>query len=144
MQESYVDNTYNMGVWVDVKGPDTVQVVRAWAAETSHGLDQREALIGWGCDGKEAHGGAVADDARMLPKTDIRPLRDARLRQADDGCWFVLLRFVPRGTGTFTASGGRIEYRIGRRTVRKSFHFRTTFEVTKRGRDPRTKPATTT
>lgn len=139
--ESYVDNTYNMGVWLDVKGPGAVEVVRAWADKASPGLEQREALIGWGCGGKEAYGAAVTDDARSLPNSDIRPLRDARVRESDDGCWYVLLRFVPRRTGTLNASGGRIEYRIGRRTLRKSFDFRTSFEVTEHGRDPRTKPA---
>ena len=138
---AYVGATYNHAVWLDISGPDEVQVISARATEHSDGLVQQDALLGRGCDGREMPLAAVAADLSRKANYEIHPLRRPRLRETDGGCWYVVLRFVPQRTGDLTVQTAEIVYRVGRATVRRTFRARITYHVVHAsGRDDREEP----
>lgn len=134
--DAHVDETYNVGVMLDVIGAGSVEVVTARARRTSPGLEQRPPLLSWACDGKEGLGLAVGADLHDRPKVDIRDL-STPLRAAHGPCWVLLLRFVPRQFGNLHADGVEIVFQVGGRTQRQTFDFSTRYEVTKTGPDLR-------
>lgn len=141
MTMAHVGTVYSMGVTVWTMRSQPVQIVSARVLHLGPGLTQTDAQLGFNCDGKSHFIGAGvgADLTRSDAPYNLTSLSARRVAKSpeDYPCWFLLLRFIPTELGTHEARDGEVTYKVGFRTYRKRFAFRTQIDTTTTGPDPR-------